>query len=107
VTKAQPLDKSASGKADASAGSMLALVFDKAVLRDGREVPLTRRFKPYRQPSRMLRSVPKWAAPAHPRSGRAWARRVPRAGDSSAALAARWRVAWALRAAWPVASVMV
>ena len=40
VTKAQPLDKSASGKADASAGSMLALVFDKAVLKDGREVPL-------------------------------------------------------------------
>ena len=40
VTKAQPLDKSASGKADVSAGSMLALVFDKAVLKDGREVPL-------------------------------------------------------------------
>jgi hypothetical protein len=40
VTKAQPLEKSASGKADASAGSMLALVFDKAVLKDGREVPL-------------------------------------------------------------------
>jgi len=40
VTRAQPLDKSASGKADASAGSMLALVFDKAVLKDGREVPL-------------------------------------------------------------------
>jgi hypothetical protein len=40
VTKAQPLDKSAAGNADASAGSMLALVFDKAVLKDGREVPL-------------------------------------------------------------------
>ena len=40
VTKAQPLDKSGSGKADASAGSMLAVVFDKAVLKDGREVPL-------------------------------------------------------------------
>src|ERR1700682_2570938 len=40
VTKAQPLDKSASGKTDASAGSMLGIVFDKAVLKDGREVPL-------------------------------------------------------------------
>jgi hypothetical protein len=40
VTKAQPLDKSASGKADARAGSMLGIVFDKAVLKDGHEVPL-------------------------------------------------------------------
>jgi hypothetical protein len=40
VTKAQQLDKSASGKADASAGSMLGIVFDKAVLKDGHEVPL-------------------------------------------------------------------
>ena len=38
VTKAQPLDKSASGSADAL--SMLSIVFDKAILRDGREVPL-------------------------------------------------------------------
>jgi len=40
VTKAQPLDKPASGKTDASAGSMLGIVFDKAVLKDGHEVPL-------------------------------------------------------------------
>ena len=38
VTKAQPLDKSASGSADAA--SMLSIVFDKAILKDGREVPL-------------------------------------------------------------------
>jgi hypothetical protein len=38
VTKAQPLDKSASGSADAQ--SMLSIVFDKAILRDGSEVPL-------------------------------------------------------------------
>jgi hypothetical protein len=38
VTQARPLDKSASGSADA--GSMLSIVFDKAILRDGREVPL-------------------------------------------------------------------
>ena len=38
VTRARPLDKSASGSADA--GSMLSIVFDKAILRDGREVPL-------------------------------------------------------------------
>jgi hypothetical protein len=38
VTKAQPLDKSASGSANAD--SMLAIVFDKAILKDGREVPL-------------------------------------------------------------------
>jgi hypothetical protein len=41
VTKAQPLDKSASGKTDGSAGSMLGIVFDKAVLKDGHEVPLS------------------------------------------------------------------
>ena len=38
VTKARPLDKSASAGADAE--SMLSIVFDKAILRDGREVPL-------------------------------------------------------------------
>lgn len=38
VTKAQPLDKSASGSA--AAESTLAVVFDKAILKDGREVPL-------------------------------------------------------------------
>src|SRR5580700_2612593 len=38
VTKAHPLDKSASGSADAA--SMLSIVFDKAILKDGREVPL-------------------------------------------------------------------
>jgi hypothetical protein len=38
VTKAQPLDKSATGRADAA--SMLSIVFDKAILKDGREVPL-------------------------------------------------------------------
>jgi hypothetical protein len=38
VTQARPLDKSASGSAEA--GSMLSIVFDKAILRDGREVPL-------------------------------------------------------------------
>jgi hypothetical protein len=38
VTRARPLDKSASGSAEA--GSMRSIVFDKAVLRDGREVPL-------------------------------------------------------------------
>jgi hypothetical protein len=38
VTKAQPLNQSAAGSADAS--SMLSVVFDKAVLKDGREVPL-------------------------------------------------------------------
>jgi hypothetical protein len=40
VTKSRPLDKSASGGADTSAGSTLGIVFDKAVLKDGREVPL-------------------------------------------------------------------
>jgi hypothetical protein len=38
VTKARPLDKSASGSADAQ--SMLSIVFDRAILKDGREVPL-------------------------------------------------------------------
>jgi hypothetical protein len=38
VAKAQPLNKSASGSA--AAESMLAVVFDKAILKDGREVPL-------------------------------------------------------------------
>jgi len=38
VTKARPLNKSASGSADAQ--SMLSVVFDKAILKDGREVPL-------------------------------------------------------------------
>jgi hypothetical protein len=38
VTKAQPLDKSASGSADAQ--SMLSIVFDRAILKDGHEVPL-------------------------------------------------------------------
>src|ERR1700694_3677294 len=37
-TKAQPLDKSASGSADAQ--SMLSIVFDRAILKDGHEVPL-------------------------------------------------------------------
>src|ERR1700730_9346605 len=40
VTQAQPLDKPASGNADAGAGSTLGIVFEKAVLKDGREVPL-------------------------------------------------------------------
>jgi hypothetical protein len=40
VTKAQPLEKSASGNADGGAGSSLGIVFDKAVMKDGREVPL-------------------------------------------------------------------
>ena len=39
VTKVQPLNKSASN-GDASAGSALGIVFDKAVLKDGHEVPL-------------------------------------------------------------------
>jgi hypothetical protein len=38
VTKARPLDKSASGSADSA--SMLSIVFDKAILKDGHEVPL-------------------------------------------------------------------
>jgi hypothetical protein len=38
VTKARPLDKSAAAGADAE--SALSIVFDKAILRDGREVPL-------------------------------------------------------------------
>src|ERR687888_66197 len=38
VTKAQPLDKSASGSAEGN--SALSIVFDKAILKDGREVPL-------------------------------------------------------------------
>jgi hypothetical protein len=38
VTKAHPLDKSASGSADSA--SMLSIVFDKAILKDGHEVPL-------------------------------------------------------------------
>ena len=38
VTKAQPLAKSASGSANAQ--SMLSVVFDKAILKDGREIPL-------------------------------------------------------------------
>lgn len=38
VTKAQPLDKSASGSAGAQ--SMLSIVFDRAILKDGHEVPL-------------------------------------------------------------------
>jgi hypothetical protein len=40
VTRAQPLEKSAGGNADGSAGSSLGIVFDKAVTKDGREVPL-------------------------------------------------------------------
>jgi hypothetical protein len=40
VTKAQPLEKSAGGNADGSAGSSLGIVFDRAVTKDGREVPL-------------------------------------------------------------------
>jgi hypothetical protein len=40
VTKAQPLDKAVSGNADTGAGSALGVVFEKAVLKDGREVPL-------------------------------------------------------------------
>jgi len=40
VTKSRPLHKSASGGADTSTGSTLGIVFDKAVLKDGREVPL-------------------------------------------------------------------
>jgi hypothetical protein len=40
VTKAQPLDKSASSSADAT--SMLSVVFDKAILKDGRELPVSR-----------------------------------------------------------------
>ncbi len=38
VTKARPLNKSASGSADAE--SILSVVFDKAILKDGREIPL-------------------------------------------------------------------
>lgn len=38
VTKARPLDKSASAGTDTE--SMLSIVFDKAILHDGREVPL-------------------------------------------------------------------
>ena len=38
VTKAHPLDKSASGSADSA--SILSIVFDKAILKDGHEVPL-------------------------------------------------------------------
>jgi hypothetical protein len=38
VTKAHPLERSAAGSADAQ--SMLSIVFDKAILRDGRELPL-------------------------------------------------------------------
>src|SRR5207245_2921692 len=38
VAKARPLDKSASAGTDTE--SMLSIVFDKAILRDGREVPL-------------------------------------------------------------------
>jgi hypothetical protein len=40
VTKAQPLEKSAGGNAEGSAGSSLGIVFDRAVTKDGREVPL-------------------------------------------------------------------
>jgi hypothetical protein len=40
VAKAQPLDKSASGSARGNGESMLSIVFDKAILKDGREVPL-------------------------------------------------------------------
>jgi hypothetical protein len=40
VAKAQPLDKSASGNASSGGESMLSIVFDKAILKDGREVPL-------------------------------------------------------------------
>jgi hypothetical protein len=38
VTKSQPLDKSASDSVGAQ--SMLSVVFDKAILKDGREIPL-------------------------------------------------------------------
>jgi hypothetical protein len=38
VTEAQPLNKSASGSAGAQ--SILSVVFDKAILKDGREIPL-------------------------------------------------------------------
>jgi hypothetical protein len=40
VTKAQSIEKSGSGHADGSAGSSLGIVFDKAVMKDGREIPL-------------------------------------------------------------------
>jgi len=40
VTQAKPLGGSTSGSAGASGDSMLSIVFDKAILKDGREVPL-------------------------------------------------------------------
>ena len=40
VTQAKPLEKPASGSAGASGDSILSIVFDKAILKDGREVPL-------------------------------------------------------------------
>jgi hypothetical protein len=40
VAKAKPLDKSTSGSAAGNGESMLSIVFDKAILKDGREIPL-------------------------------------------------------------------
>jgi hypothetical protein len=40
VTQAKPLEKSAFGNASATGDSMLSIVFDKAILKGGREVPL-------------------------------------------------------------------
>jgi hypothetical protein len=40
VTQAKPLETSAGGNAEGSAGSSLGIVFDRAVTKDGREVPL-------------------------------------------------------------------
>jgi hypothetical protein len=40
VTKARPLSKPTAGKASGESQSMMSIVFDKAILKDGHEVPL-------------------------------------------------------------------